>query len=369
MTPDTNQNAWSEYREHELTAVTPILSKLGYELDTEQPHTGGERYLMHAVTTKSGRKLILLGRRKSDSMRVVIKTTEEAGGKRELLHERLCRKKLGELTFARDVFYAPEELFFGERDGRLISIQKFIAQESTFIARPLKEQFDLALKALKTQEGAHAATYGHQRLIARTFGLLQGEDYLKNFYTFKTNLERETREELVPRRMLESGMGELKRGEKLIEQYCGFLTHTDFVPHNIRVSDGKIYLLDHSSLRFGNKYEGWARFINFMILYNPPLADALIKYVRLNRSKEESDVLRLMRIYRLGEIIWYYARTLPNCDGDLHALNEARVRFWSSVLESTLENIPLREVVRDEYRARRDALRSPEEKVRQKDLH
>ena len=45
---------WEEYKERELSALLPILDKLGFEIEKEQPHIGGERYLMQAVTTTSG---------------------------------------------------------------------------------------------------------------------------------------------------------------------------------------------------------------------------------------------------------------------------------------------------------------------------
>ena len=76
-----------------------------------------------------------------------------------------------------------------------------------------------------------------------------------------------------------------------------------------------------------------------------------------------------MRIYRLGEIIWYYTDTLSKSTGDLHELNRARVQFWTRVLESVLRDEPLPSLVREEYVRTRDRLRSPDEKLRQKDLH
>lgn len=368
MNPDSAQKAWEAYREEELAALRPALATLGYELDAEQPHTRGERYLMQAVTTAGGKKLILLGTRRSDGVRVVIKATADPAGMRELEHERACRRVLKEINFAYQVFHSPEELFFGTRGGRLISIQKFIDQESPFLARPLKEQFALALSAFKAQEGAHATTYGHKRLIGAVFGALRPTDYLRHFASFTADIERAA-PGLVERELLAEAQKLLESHSETIERYGNFLTHTDFVPHNIRVQGGNIYLLDHSSLRFGNKYEGWARFINFMTLYNPPLSEALIEYVRLNRAPEEVLALQLMRVYRLGEIIWYYANTLNKCTGDLCTLNTERVRFWTRVLEAVLANRPLAPEVLEAYRHTRDRLRSAEEKRRQEGLH
>ncbi|MDP2812409.1 MAG: hypothetical protein Q8O32_01825, partial [bacterium] len=149
----------------------------------------------------------------------------------------------------------------------------------------------------------------------------------------------------------------------------GFLTHWDFVPHNIRVKGNDIYLLDHSSIRFGNKYEGWARFINFMTLYNPELADDLLFYVQKNRPVSEYLSLRAMRVYRLAEIIWHYANTLDLALGDLKILNQARIDFWLKVLSVVLGNKYLDAKVVDDYRKKRDSLRSQSEKDRQKNLH
>ncbi len=366
---ETNtQEAWKEQASRELAELVPILRELGFELEAEQPHLLGERYLMQAVTTVSGRKLILLGKRKSDGKRVVIKATKADTGKWELMHERLCREVLGKIRFAYNTFLSPEEILFKtDVQGYTISIQAFIEQESPFTARPLKEQFALALKAFKAQEGAHATTYGHERLIEKTFGPRK-EDYLNEFSLFKKLiLDEPTNTDLNS--LLTEAETFLQANTEIIEQYGGFLTHTDFVPHNIRVQNGEIYLLDHSSLRFGNKYEGWARFTNFMALYNPELERALVEYVRLNRAPEELLSLKLMRVYRLGEIISYYTATIPRSSDNLLELNKARMRFWSEVLRAVLDDRQIDAETLSKYRETRDRLRSEEEKIRQKDLH
>ncbi|MDP3957994.1 MAG: hypothetical protein Q8Q36_00845 [bacterium] len=360
---------WRKYKERELAAIVPILGELGFELEAQQPHMGGERSLMQAVTTKGGRKVILVGVRKSDRRRVIIKATSDAAGKNELLHERLCRQILHRIRFAYQIFFSPEEILFIKRDGYVIAIQEFIEQKSAFVERPLKEQFSLALKAFKAQEGAHATTYGHARLVRASFGSINARGYLAAFGDFKKSIltgrpgDRRTEE------LLERAWRLLDKERETIEQYSGFLTHVDFVPHNIRIKGNDIYLLDHSSLRFGNKYEGWARFVNFMVLYNRPLADALVQYVRDNRTPEESLSLKLMRVYRLGELIWYYTDKLDKTSGDLHALTEKRVELWSRVLEAVLNDEPVPDEMVREYKRTRDALRSDEEKRRQVGLH
>src|SRR3989338_6499020 len=359
---------WEECRNRELSALLSILSKLGFEIEKEQPHMGGERYLMQAVTTTSGKKLILIGKKKNDGKRVVIKATSDKDGIRELEHERVCRNVLQKINFAYKTFLSPEEILFVKKDRYLISIQEFVAQDKTFLEHTIKEQFGLTIKAFEAQEGAHATAYSHMGLVKKNFGSIDDEGYLKNFNSFKNKiLESRDNENLRP--LLEKAERELIKKKEIIEQYTRFLTHTDFVPHNIRVVGENIYLLDHSSFRFGNKYEGWARFCNFMILYNPHLERALVKYVAENRTEEESIALYLMRIYRLGEIIWYYVSILDKSYGNLLTLNQKRVEFWSKMLEYLLSGSSAPDLFLEEYKKTRDSLRSADEKKRQLGLH
>ena len=360
---------WESYKSDELAKASPLLTEMGFVLDDEQPHLSGERFLMQAVTTAAGRKLILLGTRVSDGTRVVIKATSDIKGTEEIEHERTCRKILGELGFAYGVFYSPEEIAYGARNGMTISIQRFLEQEKPFLERPLEEQFGLALTSLKAQEGAHATTYAHYRLAEKTFGARDENDYLTNYEGFKDKITAAlggSSEESV---LIARGEKLLKEHDITIARYSGFLTHTDFVPHNLRIQNGRIYLLDHSSLQFGNKYEGWARFTNFMTLYNPPLEEALIEYVRLNRAKEESLSFKLMRVYRLGEIISFYVRASGEASGDLKRLELKRIEFWGEVLSAVLEDKRLPDTIRENYKKDRDAVRSDEEKKRQIGLH
>lgn len=357
-----NRTSWEKYREEEMARVIPILTDLGYVLDEAQPHTKGERYLMQAVTTKSGKKLILLGSTTKTHERVVIKVTSTNDGIRELEHERTCRRVLAEIGFSYQSFLSPKELLFTRKGPYHISVQAFIPQEKPFLDRLLEEQFALALRSFKAQESAHATTYEHAQLVRKTFGSMDAASYLRSFESFMACPHG-------AEDLLQKAHQELNEGRYTIEQYSGFLTHTDFVPHNFRVLDDAIYLLDHSSLRFGNKYEGWARFLNFMTLHNRPLEAALLEYLRTNRTPEESVALRLMRIYRLGEIICYYTRTLPKSEGSLLALNEARVAFWTKVLAATLEGETVEDAIVEDYKMVRDSLRSDEEKERQIGLH
>jgi len=367
MSEQNPKEIWESYCKEELASLSPILEKHNITLDEEQKHISGERYLMQAVTTTSGRKLILTGVYNGTTS-VIIKATREEGGKKEIEHERNCRAVLHAIDFAAEVFHSPPEILYSQENNFTIIVTEFIDQEIQFTDRPTTEQFQFALRAFKGQEGAHATTAKHMRVIKNTFEVRCKDDYLTMFESFKENISNSP-EGAGSRLLLEKAYKELKSQETIIDQYTGFLTHTDFVPHNIRIKDNTIYLLDHSSLTFGNKYEGWARFLNFMVLYNQELENWLVEYVKLNRTQEETTSLRMMRVYRLGEIIWYYVRATQKSVGDLNTLNSARITFWSEILRHTLEDTPVPPDVTENYKNTRDSLRSEDEKKRQKGLH
>ena len=117
---------WEEYYRAELALLTPLLDKYGYTLDEEQPHLGGERYLMQAVTTKSGLKLILYGQRHCGT-KVVLKATREPGGQAEIIHERKCRNLLAKIDFATEVFHTPAEIDFITGQGFVILVQQYLS--------------------------------------------------------------------------------------------------------------------------------------------------------------------------------------------------------------------------------------------------
>lgn len=338
----------------ELEILTPLLAELGYSLDAKQPHISGERTLMGPIG--GGRKLVLLAT-DAHGTRVVIKASNDPKAIEEMEHERVCRDFLEKIKFAYEVFSSPKELLHARRRGYTIVVTKFIEQDTNFLDRPIKEQFGLALRAFKAQEGAHATTYEHARAIQSTFGEMRAKDYIEKLsdYARVTGLPE--------------ALAFVEKHKETLEQYSGFLTHWDFTPHNIRVHGECVYLLDHSSLRFGNKYEGWARFINFMELYNPPLARALVQYVALNRTEQESLSLKLMRVYRLVELVRYYTGWLERTEGDLKALAQVRIKFWTHVLHAVLADKEVEPAEVEEYKSMRDSLRSEEEKERQKGLH
>ncbi len=364
--PNDEKKAWELYRERTLSRLAPLLTDEGFILEDSQPHLEGERYLTRPVG--GGRKLLLIGRRVSDGLRAVIKASDEKLGIIEIEHERVCRRVLERISFAYQAFRSPAEILYVRKGGYAILITEFIEQEKPFTERPLQEQFTLALKAFKAQESAHATTYAHVQLIRGTFGEMTVLEYGDTARRYAADIGRLAPEEgLAP--LLQEALAILSLEGETIARYCGFLTHWDFTPQNIRVRDGEIYLLDHSALHFGNKYEGWARFINFMELYNPALAAALVGYVRDNRTAEESLSLKRMRVFRLLELIRYYAGWLPRAQGNDRALARARIEFWGKVLRSVLEGKTVAADVIESYKRTRDGLRSEEEKRRQKGLH
>ncbi len=254
-------------------------------------------------------------------------------------------------------------------DGYTISVTAYLEQSQNFLARPLKEQFALALRALEAQEGVHATTYGHAKIIQNAFGMWSAEEYLQSFLDLERKIRESDPSNGTLQQTLRRAQAFFEENRETIEQYCGFLTHTDFVPHNLRVQGGDIYLLDHPSLKFGNKHESWARLCNFMMLYNPPLEQALLQYVRDNRSPEEYLSLRLMRVYKLVFLLSFHTGNLAKTIGDLHTLTEERVAFWTQALEAVVADKPLGGTVIQNYQHKRDHLRSPEEKKRQQELH
>ncbi len=362
MARHQSQQSWEKYRDKELTALKPFLQGLGFALDQNQVHVGGERYL------SSGHKLILLGHRISDQKRVVIKISNDRDGIKEIKKERASRDILKKINFAYHAFLSPPEILYKQKGPYTMLITAFIEQDSTFLERPLADQFFLALQALEAQEGAHATTYEHTNLIKKVFGRWQAQQYLAVFNNCVSQITALAADYKI-KNILEEARDFLQKNADIIDLYSDFLVHWDFVPHNIRVQGHDIYLLDYSSLRFGNKYEGWARFINFMTLYNRSLEKMLLDYIRQNRSVEEYLSLRLMRVFRLTEIIKHYAQAIPRSSGNLELLNKKRLGFWTSVLESVLADALLPPEIVESYQRERDALRSSEEKLRQKELH
>lgn len=363
MTTKNTKKEWMDYCHSEIESLRPILHDFGFTLGKEQIHIGGERYVI------GEKKLVLLGQRLKDHLKVIIKVSSDPKGIAEIQRERQSRTMLKKIKFAYRVFFTPEEILYQEIEGRVIFITKYIEQDCQFLERDIKEQFFLALKGLEVQEGVQVTTYEHAHDISQYFGIWQTDDYLQKFTEYQKTISNLLADRPNVLALYDKAQIFLAKNKENIDLYAGFLTHWDFVPHNLRVSNGNIYLLDHSSIRFGNKHEGWARFINFMCLHNPALASSLLFYVEQNRPASEIASLRAMRVFRLAEIIWHYANTLVRADNDLLVLNKERINFWAKLLLAVLDNKELDTAVIEDYKKKRDSLRSIEEKKRQEKLH
>lgn len=363
MSTMSSKQDWEEFRRLELANATPLLRSLGFELDATQVHIGGERYV------SAGRKLVLLGTRQGDGLRVVVKISRDPHSVAEIRREVRYRQLLERIPFAYHVFQSPPVVLYDQVQGFTVLVTAFVEQERPFLSRPLAEQFFFALKAFEGQEGAHGTTFGHVYSIRRAFGLWNAARYRATLARYLGDVASFPGLDGQVARTLAQGYELLEASAEIVERYSGFLTHWDFVPHNFRVRGHDLYLLDHSSIRFGSKYEGWARFVNFMSLYNPALEGALVGYVSANRGAAELLALKLMRVYRLAELVWHYVGTLRAAEGNLRTLNQLRVGFWAEALRVVLADRTLASSTIEAYRGERDRLREDDEKLRQVDLH
>lgn len=350
---------------NELAIISKLLWPLGFSLDELQPYTSGERYLM------SGGKLVLAGVQNASGARVIIKAGRSSEGKKEIESEKKSRDLMRTLSFADKKILIPEELYYGESGGYIFLIMRFVPQEKVFVAHTLEEQFFIALSAFEAQESFHATTYEHLRTVKEVFPVLSSAEYLKDFERLKDSI-LDFYPDASIRAILEKTDAFLQQNTLTIDRYANYLTHTDFVPHNFRIMEHTLYMLDcvpnYATVHFGNKYEGWARFLNYMLIHNPELERLLAKYVRDSRGADEYLSLRLMRAYKIAFLLDFYARALAKTTGDLHALTLARLAYWREALTAVLEDRPLSKKTTDQYVALRDALRSEEEKDRQREF-
>ncbi|MHB0978211.1 MAG: hypothetical protein ACYC1K_02290 [Minisyncoccota bacterium] len=351
---------WQERLETEIEAIKTAASTLGYVLDKEQPHISGERFLM------TRNKLVLMGQDKSGK-KIVIKASDHPDGKKEIRYEKNARDLLQSVSFAQQALLFPRELYFGEIGEYLMYVTEYIAQEKVFVEHPLEQQFFMALKAFEAQEAFHATTFEHVKKVGIVFPIFTARTYFESFDEFQKSVS-DLDEDGILEDVLAQAEKFLKEHKSTIDTYSNHLVHTDFVPHNFRVSGQKMYMLDAAAVQFGNKYEGWARFLNYMVIHNPDLEKLLTEYVRTNRGEVEYLNLRLMRVYKIGYLINYYISSLSKTSGDLHELTKKRIAFWHRVLEHILEDKALPREFIDEYKGKRDTLRSEEEKERQKEF-
>ena len=351
---------------NELPTISALLKPLGCSLDELQPYISGERYLM------AGGKLVLAGTDVKSGEKVIIKASNQTDGKKEISSEKKSRDLMRSLSFADKKILIPEEVFYGEKDGYVFLIMRFIPQDKVFVGHTVEEQFFIALSAFEAQESFHATTYEHLRAVKDVFPMLSGAEYLNDFKRLKDSILKKNPNESL-RGELDKAEIFLKENTITVDRYASYLTHTDFVPHNFRLAEHALYMLDcvpnYATIHFGNKYEGWARFLNYMLIHSPELERLLAKYVRDSRGEDEYLSLRLMRVYKIAFLLDYYARSLEKTTGDLHKLTLARLDYWREALSSILEDRPVGKEVTEKYVATRNALRSEEEKERQREFN
>ncbi|KND48437.1 MAG: hypothetical protein AB200_01760 [Parcubacteria bacterium C7867-005] len=343
-----------------LEKIASIIAPLGFELDEEQPHMKGERFLMMknkyvlSATTDKGNKVIL-------------KIAHHEDGKKEIMDEKLNRDVLTSVVFSNDRLMVPEEIYFGIKDGHLVWATAFIPQEKVFVAHSIEDQFFKILRVFEEQEAFHATTFEHLKSISKVFPVFHAKEYFEEFKKFANSVSKNIKD-----RNLDDLMSDayelLVSNKKNIDEFSNYLTHTDFVPHNFRIRGNAIFMLDLSSVHFGNKYEGWARFMNYMVIHNPHLNKLLSEYVLKNRGVKEQLSLRLMRIYKIGFLLQFYGASLSKTEGDLQKLTMERISFWQTILEHLVNNEEVPESFVESYKDIRDNLRSKDEKDRQKEF-
>lgn len=355
------KETWQEFTTSEIETLTQLLEKKNITLAKDQPHISGERYLM------SGKKVVLVGIQNDTNQTVIIKSSTDKASIKELELEQQARKQLQNLPFAYQPLLAPKELWSENTHGRLTIAIEYIDQPKPYLQLPLREQFDLVLGAFSMLAGTHATTASHS-VIQNKFGGWSASNYLSSLSIFCEKMKSSSASSDSLQKLLREVISTLTKQHDDIERYCGFLTHDDFALHNFRFRDNGIYLIDQSSLKFGSKHESWGRFLNYMLLYNRELEQALLKYTELNLSPEEQASIRLMRIYKLVELLSYHTIATEQSTGNEQALSQHRLHFWEQVLHSLLAGTHVAEGDVTDYKRKRDELRSPEELLRQKAL-
>jgi len=345
----------------EKEKASKIIQDIGFSLDEQQLHISGERYLM------TRNKLVLAGHRLSDGKKVIIKISKHPDGKKEIQTEKDARDLLKTLPFADESILFPEEIYFGIHKDYLIWVSTYISQDKVFVAHPIEEQFFTALRAFETKESFHATTFEHIKSVKNVFPVFRAKEYFEEFKKLSDSFLANYQDDKI-KKTLEETKKFLFANKTVIDRYSGYLTHTDFVPHNFRIQERNLYMLDCSAVHFGNKYEGWARFLNYMVIHNTALERFLSEYLKKNRSEEENESLRLMRAYKAVQLLEYYARSSKKADGDLLALTIKRINFWHQVLQSILKNEPVKDELIKDYISERNNLRSEEEKNRQREF-
>lgn len=343
-----------------LRAIELILVGLSFTLESYQPHITGERKI------KSLTKMVLIGQNKN-GRKVVIKTSRTVPEKKEIKTERRIRNELEMLSRTIANLLVPKEIYFGEKRGWLFFITEFIDQPKIFVAHHLQAQFAMIKKAIESQEMVRLQSFQPTINPSRACPIFTEKEYfaeLKQQIGFinKNYRDKKLFQTLAAVKKL------FEEKIQLVAKHCGYLVHDDFCPHNFRVNNSQIHFLDYTAANFGNKYITWARLLNYMVLHNPKLEKLILQDFKKNRSPEDLESLRILRIYKTVFLIMYYVQISNQTSGKLFRLTKVRINFWHNFLQKLLQNKTLTSAELKHYLQQRDALRSPEEKKRQKEF-
>lgn len=350
VTDDNSENT-------NYTEIQKLAESLDITLDKKQLNIGGERSIM------SPDKFVLTGIKNSTQAKVVLKCAKKPAGVKEMEQEHKVRSGLKGLPFAERELIMPEEIFYGRKGEYIVSVTAFIEQDKVFTDHTLQEQFFMSLYALECQESFHVTTREHHATIRNQFEIHSPDFYIAKAKRLADNVKQNWPESS---QHIDKAIDELSNNRKLLNSFNGYLIHSDFVPHNFRIKNRQLYLLDFVSFRLGNKYESWARFINFMEVHSPKLVPLLLDFVKRSRGEQEYKSLRLMRLYKIIFLLNYYANTLTKTEEDLRALTESRLTIWTHILESVLADTKVDEVKLENYYQERSNLRTDTEKERQR---
>ncbi len=345
---------------HELNTLAHNL-KLNLKLDQDQPNIKGERFLM------SGKKVVLIG--ELDNKRSVIKYSDDASGIAEMISERENKKKFLDLDFIKSKFFFPQELYWHNNGSQALLISEYIDQGVSFITLPNAKQFKLIINLLESLEGVYIITTSHLKQINKFKDIKSVDTYLKEYDSWQGTVKklRSDDKELIT--LLATCRAKLIDNYDNIKITSNYLTHTDLVPHNFRIRGDDIYFLDHTSLTFGNKYEAWARMINFMSIYNRELEHNLIEYIRRNRKAGEYEAFKAIRYYKLLQLIEYNSKSYEKSGGDLRSLCNSRIKLFKRILIATLNDSQLSEEDHAEFHQDLKKYRTKDEIERQKSIY
>lgn len=345
----------------EINSLSKLVSTIGFELEAEQPHIDGERFLA------SPEKYVLVGKRKKDGLKAIIKASSFALAKKEIKTEKRVRDIISSFAPFKKAILIPKEVFFGKKKQYQIFVTEYIPQEKVFISLPFKKQFETIVETFNKREVLNGKTFKAVQSMYKDFPFLKTEGYLDNFKKFQNSVLEKYRTPGI-----EEAMGEaykyIRANAATIDQQCEHLVHSDFAPHNFRVNGDQLYTLDCSAFLFGHKYEELARLLNYMVIHNPLLEKKIKNHILKTGGANEYLNLRLMRIYKIQFLLKFYTQALSKTTEDLLALTTHRVEFWEEVLRCVMQDRDLDSKILQVYLNNRDNLRSEEEKKRQREF-